>query len=182
MSIKIYDGLRHPSPTADVFVIARIIRSVLEPMFFDAVEELLANPHIEETSPALLSRRIDEEHRSPSWSFSDADIGYDVTLLRGARFVLVLVHGEKSNRYVEALVKSGGFKPYGYWDNTDPEEGCTDHHWEQRRQEWGIALSNPTTSEYFDAAPSEVGLSIRHPGSIITQLEMINRTRAKSET
>jgi hypothetical protein len=29
---------------------------------------------------------------------------------------------------------------YGYWNNTDPDENCSDEEWEQRRMDWDLAL------------------------------------------
>jgi hypothetical protein len=29
-----------------------------------------------------------------------------------------------------------GVEPFGYWDNSDREEGCTDEEWEERKAAW----------------------------------------------
>jgi hypothetical protein len=42
---------------------------------------------------------------------------------------------------------------YGYWDNSDPENGVTDAEWEQREKDWDAALP------YEDAVPSYRGFT-----------------------
>lgn len=33
-------------------------------------------------------------------------------------------------------------KFYGYWDNTDPDENCSDEEWEQRKADWHQVFLN----------------------------------------
>jgi hypothetical protein len=169
--------MRATSPSVDTFHIARRLRNVLEARFYDTVEELLDNPNVDESDPMRLSARIDKEHRSSTWTFAPTDIGYDLTLLRSITdgATLALVHGEQSGRYTSALIESGECEEYGYWDNTDPEDGVTDAQWEARRKAWGYALAHPVTGEVFGASPVEVGLSIPHPSSLMTFMEMHRR-------
>lgn len=40
-----------------------------------------------------------------------------------------------------ALLDLKGVYPYGYWNNTDPEEGISEEDWELREKDWNEALS-----------------------------------------
>ena len=57
---------------------------------------------------------------------------------------------------------------YGYWDNSDPEPGCTATEWEDRRQAW---LS--VTPQYGAPALSTLMFTLRNRGSFDTSMETI---------
>ncbi len=52
--------------------------------------------------------------------------------------VLITLHG--GSRLIEDLTKLELFQKlfdyYGYWDNTDPDENCSEQEWEQRALDW----------------------------------------------
>lgn len=42
--------------------------------------------------------------------------------------------------WYEAWCQQKGFCQYGYWDNTDPDESCTESAWKKRRTLWNAVL------------------------------------------
>lgn len=163
MSIKIYDGLRAVG-RSDIFDTAEEIRTALDAAFFAAMDKALGT--LGSNAPksyAAVHRRIVELDHEPTWTFDPLDIAYTATLLRGRDWPLLLITGEKAGRYTESLVEAGVVERYGYWDNSDPEEGLTEQEWGLRRQDWGRALSRQGLSD-FDLSPAEAGLAISSPG------------------
>lgn len=184
MSTTIYDGMI--AVDADPFTAARRIREVLEPRFFKAFLEIRASLHALPAGSTwadsgrfdddriIEPRRIDVDlhgkimdlHRSTEWTFTTADIGYDVTLLpNGAGGEpLVLVFGEQARLYAQDLRGAGVTREYGYWDNSDRPEDVTAAQWKVRRQAW---------SGVFDASPAQVGLGFSCPGWVECAMEVL---------
>lgn len=184
MSIKIHDGLK--ATDNNPFEAANQARSVLEPLFFRKVDELvskLENAGLDvpmsdifdlDFSPEAITKEIygssaaakdpkyrvftmiDVLDRKATWTFSKADIAYKLVLIPNGvpgEAPLALLYSQDRD-YHASLLESGLFVAHGYWDNTDPEEGVD---WDLRKREWSRLLG--------DATPSDVGLSITHPGS-----------------
>jgi len=176
MSITIYDGMRSESGSA--FEVARQARSVLEPLFFAKAKNLVEvlesrggdSPEDVFSLKEPLGKTYDAEHavfaaieqlkRSTVHTLSRADIGYELTLIPSYSddSVLALIQSEDKS-YGEALLKSGVFQDFGYWDNSDVPEEETAETWEERRRVWGWLTKE-------DRAPVSVGLSINQPSSL----------------
>lgn len=180
MSTKIYDGLR--GTIEDPFELAAAMRFVLEREFHerfrglaDAMEKLdpgeLAEalggqadkPLQKARIPSALHEAIQRVQESKTWTMSPLAIGYEVCLLpNGAGGApLAMVYGETAGHYRALLLKTGVVEQYGYWDNTDPEEGVSEDDWATRKLAW---------TPIFNHAPSEIGLSFTHPSSIASEL------------
>lgn len=56
--------------------------------------------------------------------------------------------------YMDCLSKQPEYQYYGYWDNVDPDEDCSEEEWEQRKNDW----TNTTLLE-GSGVPSEHGFS-----------------------
>lgn len=63
-------------------------------------------------------------------------------------YFLFLVYPH-TRRFTEQLEKESWVIPYPYWDNSDPDESCSEEEWEEREIVWEEALGWK--------APSEVG-------------------------
>lgn len=67
---------------------------------------------------------------------------------------LILPYGEQD--LCQKLLEMTGARPYGYWDNTDPDEDVTAREWRQRESDWKKALGPK-----MNMSPSEAGTSIQ---------------------
>ena len=195
MSIKIYDGMK--SYTKDVFKLSSDIRDVLEPIFLNKFFKIYSDylelfsesktsiplniipEYFWESTEKVSKSRLDFDlynyiknlHEKAAFSFSSADIFYDVVLIQNGiedEAPLVLMFGESSREYEDELKKKGILKDYGYWDNSDPDENVSDEEWDKRRLEW---------SNLFYAAPSEIGLTINCPGRMQTSIFVSKKSR-----
>lgn len=186
MSIKIYDGLI--AVDADVFTVATRIREVLEPSFiakfgeiFRELKELPEGSTWSDSPRGMfvgeekisghsldfrLYSKIEEYNRSKIWTFSDADIMYQVTILpnMAGGNPLVMVFGGESREYIKAILAAGVAKEYGYWDNTDSLEDVTDEEWITRKKAW---------SSIYDKSPVEVGVGFDSPSSMQCALSVM---------
>lgn len=184
MSIKIHSGLR--ATIKDPFLLGAKIREVLEPEFHKSFESLYAQAKaapegstwdsvfycgdygvIENHSvDHFLYKIVKSLHENARHTFTDLDIGYNVTMMPNAAGgnPLVLVFGENQRKYTKLLIEAGVVEKYGYWDNADEDEDVTKEEWEERKQAWMVLDS---------AAPSEVGLEIQFPSEIATAVNLM---------
>lgn len=87
--------------------------------------------------------------------FSDPCVDYDceICLIPLEDKILVLLFTEQKE--ITALWETyEEVSFYGYWNNVDPDENCTEEEWEQRRKDWNIALPGI-------GIPSENGMTIK---------------------
>lgn len=176
MSITIYDGMR--SDAGSAFDVALQARAVLEPLFFSKAKNLIEilesrggdTPEDVFDLRESLGKTYDAEHavfaavehlkRATNHTFSRADIGYELMLLPSYSddSVLALIYSEDKS-YREALINSGLFRDFGYWDNSDAPEEETVESWRARRHIWGWMTEE-------NRAPVSVALSINQPSSL----------------
>lgn len=151
MSTKIYDGVRFPRARLGEFVecvtkkgrekILRRARELVEALDMDSEEmqaRVQAYPgksaweHRVDEVMTRIGRAADESIRNP---FFDMECGWRVWVPTSGRWILAKPYGEGVNQpKLPEWVQS-----YGYWDNTDPEEGVSDREWERRKKDWDIA-------------------------------------------
>lgn len=175
MSVKIYEGLRAISNNP--FEVAKQTKAVLAPMFFeqvktfveilkenkeDSLQDLLLLPKPFErlrTEEQTIFTVIDMLYKYPMHNFSPVDFGYDVILMPSANDDRILAQVFSENKaYRAALVQADVFEAFGYWDNSEAEEGLTEEEWDYREASWGYLLDDET--------PASIGLTIPYPGSM----------------
>jgi len=98
----------------------------------------------------------------PFHTFTELDFGYDVVLLPNGEGLewnpLVLLFSERSgDEYRKALISAGVVREYGYWNNTDSQDGVSDDEWRRRERAWSKLN-----------VPADDGLSFRMPGEYET--------------
>lgn len=184
MSLTIYYGLR--ATVSDPFEVAKQVRSVLEPAFHAKFKE--ANDKAEKNVGALWSdvfvggdkseipheyrishdlyRIVEEIHRKSEYTFSELNFAYDVVLYQNAAGgnPLVLVFGDNTREYTSLLVESGVVTNYGYWNNTDPEEGVSEKDWNTREKAW---------EDFADPELVSTALTITIPDSVETTVKLL---------
>lgn len=184
MSLTIYYGLR--ATTADPFEVAKQVRSVLEPVFHAKFKE--ANDKAEKNVGSLwrnvfrlgpkseipheyrisydLYEIVEKMHRKSEHTFSELNFAYDVVLYQNAAGgnPLVLVFGDNTREYISLLVESGVVTNYGYWNNTDPEEGVSEEEWNDREKAW---------SDFAEPELVSTALTISIPDSVETTVKLL---------
>lgn len=139
----------------------------------DTILMRLSSSHREEKLPTrdrigqLVDKTIDltdRLYRDMSVTFSDADIGYEVTILPGPddNDVVFRVFSE-SDDYFKALKNKNLGRDFSYWDNTDKDDNVSDAEWEKRKKYWE---SLPQKSF------SSIGLSFPNPSRIDTSIAL----------
>lgn len=138
MSTKIYNGYR--MPTTDLFTLlnqCREIRleleerrnSVLKTQFKDKAEY-----------PAWrynTQRQIDESNRKGHQHSHDFSI--EICFLPTEHSYLYLTFPAKSKE-MDIIQEHFKSEFFGYWNNVDPDEDCSEVSWQERRRLWGEAL------------------------------------------
>lgn len=157
MSTKIYTAVRlGTSPGADPFAWQRIVRGaweeVAKQVYLERVvgravsivsrSEPRGMPALWEAEVKLAGERVVD---TPS------ECGAEIVMLRDPETDwLVAMVFARDARYFDRLVELEGVSYYGYWDNTDRDETCSDEEWEERRETWERVLG--------DEAPAYHGL------------------------
>lgn len=144
MSTKIYDGLR--IDTDDIFDFTNRLHSLIKQTFQDLAQELVME-EITRVFDGKASMDVAVFYEAEEkWKERQGKLSRHSVFEDPLRFSLVMgkTPGGKilaypyygKNEYFEALLTMPDVSPYGYWNNTDHEEGITDEQWNERRQEW----------------------------------------------
>ncbi len=181
MSTKIYNGFKIHTPNIHVVMktLAEIgqeyakVRAVINAQRVANVAMLIADQRALNTPavpPRILVAPVLEAHdeiterqqkitqtrlRDPAM---DDDLSITVIPLRGRSFALAMVFTDR-DEYREVVMGHRHVEPFGYWDNTDPEDGVSASAWARRGQLWDEALGGDGSK-----SPGEVGLSRDYNG------------------
>jgi hypothetical protein len=181
VSIRLYNGFRVIGET-DPFIAAMSIRRVLEPYWYQSITTIMETYHdLPEGSrwsdipeffdddtvidkrrlPVEVIDRVERFHQSRTVELTDADIAYDVTLMRSGdgEGLLGLLFTQAAAAST-VLMSSGVVEEYGYWDNAD-HPGISEYAWSERERAWSPLVSG-------DDVPAAIGLSFSSPGRMLT--------------
>jgi hypothetical protein len=84
-------------------------------------------------------------YRNPPFDYV---VEFAVIPLKNKDYCLCILYGEKKE-YSKILLESSLVEFYGYWDNSDKDEDCTDEEWEQRASDWDILGYEPVCKTSF---------------------------------
>lgn len=183
MSTKIYDGMiftDHPS----MYALNRrfsFIREEIQELFrkkynqsiityaVDLIDKkALGQPlHVNATSfprkviTEACSRVEERWKKIKKTGLRDPDFDFyaevSVFPLRNKMLMMPFIENREA---LELLKRQPWIKPYGYWDNVDPDESCSPREWEQRKKDWHKALPGI-------GVPSQCGFSVQLHASFI---------------
>lgn len=180
MSAKIYGGLR--ALATDPFRAGQQAREVLEPIFFSNVKNLAAfiesKPDEELSELFLVPEGLKRQYNAAGTAFAVlealqagsysggefADIGYNFLLMPSAADERILAHvynGPKA--YRAALIASGYFEDFSYWDNSDKDDNVSAEEWAHREASWAHLLKGNVT-------PASIGLGFQNPALMTFEL------------
>lgn len=172
MSTKIYNGRRLRAGT-DVFAFVRQLRKTMMPVRERLDAEMVINRAVVIHDAALAGTPIKDGHSSISTAVTDyfeeqrkadpqmrdhdphrfeTSFGVDPETGR----VMALPFCEH-NDFMTVFGEMPEIEGYGYWNNTDPEEGVSRAEWTQRRKAWDRVMTT--------GIPGDSMLSFRLCGS-----------------
>lgn len=162
MSTKVYNGYR--LTTSDLGVADKIIRefkSKARPLFIKRYYSMVANicaELLEAAAAGTYVRREGDYERSAlytAWNRIEdryravysgtsplrdplCDFDAHITLLPSEGCTLALLYCEERAfpEVLEVWQNLEGVEYFGYWDNTDPDEDCTEEEWAERKRLW----------------------------------------------
>ena len=176
MSIKLYNGMR----AASIFKVFDLLRFLDEiGKEYDKEFEVKSRKrqaflavHTIDLSwywPEVVDAEDKEKAKSPAYSawttIQERRRKVKVTNLRDPlvddEFTLVVYPSSDgllilpfTENYLSVLKNSKFIKPFGYWDNVDPEEGVSDGDWNRRKLIWQEFLGSD-----FENSPARAGLT-----------------------
>lgn len=113
---------------------------------------------VKKDAPYFIAQRIIREHhrrikateeRDPSYDF-----GCEMVIIPIKGKILMLLYTEQS-AYEKAIESLPEVTPYPYWNNTDPPEELTEAQWDERENDWNLALNTGCIS-----IPSMCGFTV----------------------
>ena len=155
MSTKIYYGLKVAKGAPHLLEMGGALQSVMKPVFAKRLNLLLTLEWTEEMkrlketgedediSYYKLLINIDQKIDAAAKSLQrDYIYGTDfsLTFLQGTSRRMLALPAFQIQEYYSALLETGWFEEYGYWDNTDKPEGISVRAWTARGKEWGKAM------------------------------------------
>jgi hypothetical protein len=151
MSTKIYEGVRFPRIRLADFV--QIVRERGLERAYERAWELVdhvdmessvmrtriacdtSKPSLEHAIDLIIEKIGDAADAAMRQPLFDLESAWRLWVPKKGKFILAMPHGEGVNHVeMPKWVES-----YGYWDNTDQEEGVSDKAWRQRERDWQIA-------------------------------------------
>jgi len=148
MSTKIYNGHCMPLiPMGELLTICRDLRVKAE----EVRRERLRHFFIKEEFKWM-------ETMNAAWDVGRkkirnpiVDYSFEICFLPIKDKILLIPFYER--HYDEILKTIPGIRYYGYWNNVDPDEECSEEEWAQREKDWDEALPGP-------GVPGENGFTI----------------------
>lgn len=168
------------SEDADLFYIAKTIRSIMEPMFHEKYDRISkdmlaeisslpekstwADTSLNGSARELEKYRIDldiydemsQNHRSMTLAGNFDNPFYDVYLLPNGQGgnPLVLVSSDNREDYVQAVLSNSSFSEYSFVPGISLDEEVSPKELSQREAAWSVIT---------DKHPSEIGYSFSQP-------------------
>ena len=174
MSTKIYNGFEFIGDN-DIRSIHRNIREFqeeLEPVVNKFLIEFLAYDSVSyydnvvHLGGSLINNRKEpvwkahEEYRDRVKVIKDSglrdpevDFDFEIVILP-IKDKILGIHYTEQGEFKKLLSEKPWFREYGYWDNVDPSEKCTEEEWDKRQNDWDEALPGYVT-------PAFAGLSVK---------------------
>ncbi|MBC9705977.1 MAG: hypothetical protein H9W81_13595 [Enterococcus sp.] len=175
MSTKLYDGIL--ISTEDIFEFTAKLHQRAYEVFTEQAKKLAM-----EEITTIFDKGGDDTDRplyfvaEEKWRAEQAKMSRTHTFEDPLRFSLVMGKASTGKilgypyysqpEYFTALLDMDEVTPYGYWNNTDAEEGVTEEEWKNRCREWDSVL-DPIT-DTFGALPLYQLPDSRNPFKLFT--------------
>jgi hypothetical protein len=173
MSTKIYSGFKFCSTDmrqilADMAGVTDKIKALQNQRYHEAYARLLVNlldrstlareadkpVAMKEGYPTFkvdrwLHKRIREAKASMERDpFYDLEAGMTCWYSEVVDAYIGFTRGEFADKILDILMRAKVAVSYGYWNNTDPEEGVSDEEWAQRKKAWKTVLDKRSRANF----------------------------------
>jgi len=151
MSTKIYNGWRFKGTMPELMEAIKPLRSECLNRAVDNLLRIFENRE-EDNLWGFQTKLMTSDSRKQINQFEE-DVGIDATLVVypiDIHFQLLQVFiGHRGNDPIfDKLAENDDrFEYYGYWNNTDPEEGISEEDWNQREKDWDEVLPSGIPSQ-----------------------------------
>ena len=174
MSIKIFNGLK--TDITDFVTLMEKINSLREEVqdrIIRSIHSTLVDSYIMKIDRALFEVNSEPiemfgKKLNPNEPFHMARVFYERSEVHGVPIELDLYYGLSlyplkdrtliipycNNKEMELLLDQDWIQEYGYWDNVDPDEDCTDEEWEKRKLDWEPVRTPSETMFNIRLSPS----------------------------
>jgi len=93
--------------------------------------------------------------RNPYYDF---DVNFTIFPVEDQILITLYCEEGMNKEVVEAWKATEGIEYFGYWNNVDPDEDCSDEEWEERKRLWEIALGESGTPAVEGYSTEVMGL------------------------
>jgi hypothetical protein len=94
----------------------------------------------------------ERKYKSRTENFRDSAIDFECSWcfipLKDKNYTLVLFYSEQPE-FDKHWKTHSKLEYWGYWNNTDPDEDCSEEEWEQRKQDWDVLGYEPPITVGF---------------------------------
>lgn len=138
MSIKLYHGLKMElMPLDQLLSFCKRIQTQAIKARNQFIREAWTAESYKENWMKIWDACIEEQARGRT---SILDFHFEATFIPISDKLLILPFGPQHE--IDVLVDAPEVQPYGYWNNTDPDENCSEEEWNQRELDWREGLIN----------------------------------------
>lgn len=156
MSTKLYDGLRLVDPDADLMAVVPQVAQAIRPVFhrlrlqivaeqFASVVDAGRPEGVKDNSMVFFTAQekwLEHQRAYGSHHTLNDPLRFSIVFGRAASGDLLAYPYAARGAYKDALMETGLFAEYGYWDNTDHPDELTDEEWDAVRDAW-CSLESP---------------------------------------
>jgi len=158
MSIKAYLGMKFKiSDTKDITSFLKDVENIVTPLLREAhdkrvatdihrsIDTLMTNSQTpfdleknQSISLSITKKLIEKAGEMEAWTRNRDPID-DFTFELSVYFVkdyIILLPFCEQNVVFEAMLKMPGVEKYGYWNNSDREDGISEEDWKKRKEDW----------------------------------------------
>lgn len=148
MSTKIYDGLR--INTDDIFDFTNRLHTLAKTTYTELAKELVMEEitNVFDGDTPLDSTLFyaaayaweDEQSKISRHNVFEDPLRFSLVMGKTPDGKILAYPYYSRNEYFDALMTMPEVSSYGYWNNTDQEDGVTDEQWDERRRDWDSLL------------------------------------------
>lgn len=135
----------------DLFKITEVSSKIITEEFFKQCEEIVGDALVKETDKERGEILFSDLYISMMRTWKEDlhhTLGTKIYYSQSNDNERILAMPVGQTRYYNALLKSGIYEKYGYWDNADKPSKISTKEWKKRQEDWGEISHNPNWGVY----------------------------------